>query len=102
VIVRERVYHDPCADPISQRALTLQERLLSPRLVIYSTHALVWQCLTNELIEGGSSAMLDVESERLEGAFLSRQAPDGQVVLVFVHRSHEAQGQPLSVISSPP
>lgn len=32
------------ADPIESRAWTLQERLLSPRLLTYSSHGLVWSC----------------------------------------------------------
>ncbi|KAM7208558.1 HET domain containing protein [Naviculisporaceae sp. PSN 640] len=75
VIVQERIYHVPCADPISQRAWTLQERLLSPRLLVYSTHTLVWQCQTTKFTECGSEEMLDAGSERLEDAFFHADKP---------------------------
>ncbi|KAM7210917.1 HET domain containing protein [Rhypophila decipiens] len=39
--LQERIPYNACADPINQRAWTLQERLLSQRLLIYSTHTLV-------------------------------------------------------------
>ena len=32
------------AEPITERAWTLQEHLLSPRLIIYGTMAVLWEC----------------------------------------------------------
>ncbi|KUI53007.1 hypothetical protein VP1G_10541 [Cytospora mali] len=41
----EREFHT-FTDPIDRRAWTLQERLLCPRLLIYSSHGLIWSCRT--------------------------------------------------------
>lgn len=38
-----RTEHD-FTDPIDRRAWTLQERLLSPRLLTYSSHGVIWSC----------------------------------------------------------
>jgi hypothetical protein len=46
VTVRGDIYIHNVSDPICKRAWTLQESLLSPRLLIYSTTQLLWRCRT--------------------------------------------------------
>lgn len=45
---------DASKEPINKRAWTLQERLLSPRNLIYGSTQLVWQCNTAQYGDGGS------------------------------------------------
>ena len=45
--------YDPLEDPISTRAWTMEERLLSPRRLIYSKNHVRWLCETTELTNGG-------------------------------------------------
>jgi hypothetical protein len=49
---------NPWKDPLNQRAWALQERLLSPRLLIYSSGKLSWQCQTKVAPHGIGSARL--------------------------------------------
>jgi hypothetical protein len=49
-------------EPIDKRAWTLQERLLSPRLVKYGTHAISWECRTATLSE--FDATVKTESQK--------------------------------------
>jgi hypothetical protein len=44
VFVRLEGWYDDGNEPINERAWTLQERLLSPRLLIYASHTLQYQC----------------------------------------------------------
>ncbi|KAF9468732.1 heterokaryon incompatibility protein-domain-containing protein [Collybia nuda] len=48
------VQYDPSLDPVSARAWTLEERLLSPRRLIYTSTHLRYLCDTTELSDGGS------------------------------------------------
>jgi hypothetical protein len=50
--------YNPIYDPLNQRAWALQERLLSPRLLIYSVGKLSWQCQTKAAPTGIGSARL--------------------------------------------
>lgn len=50
------VQYDPSLDPASARAWTLEERLLSPRRLIYTSTHLRYLCETAELADGGSAA----------------------------------------------
>ncbi len=45
--------YDPLGDPVNQRAWTLEERLLSPRRLVYSQNHVRWLCETIELTNGG-------------------------------------------------
>jgi hypothetical protein len=38
--------YDDKREPINSRAWTFQEELISPRLLIYASHTLQWQCHT--------------------------------------------------------
>ena len=49
----EWTLYDPLEDPINDRAWTLEERLLSPRRLIYSKNHLRWLCETTEITNGG-------------------------------------------------
>lgn len=44
--VQEHMMYDDKSEPINTRAWTFQEQLLSPRLLIYASHTLQWQCRT--------------------------------------------------------
>jgi len=52
--IREHVMYDDKHEPINDRAWTFQEQLLSPRLLIYASHTLQWQCRTLTCNMGGS------------------------------------------------
>lgn len=45
--------YDPLGDPVNHRAWTLEERLLSPRRLVYSKNHVRWLCETTELTNGG-------------------------------------------------
>lgn len=45
---------DQRADPLNQRSWALQERILSKRLLIYSSEQLLWKCLEKQYHEDGS------------------------------------------------
>ena len=51
----EWTLYDPLEDPVNDRAWTLEERLLSPRRLIYSKNHLRWLCETIELTNGGDT-----------------------------------------------
>ncbi|KAK4445689.1 HET-domain-containing protein, partial [Podospora aff. communis PSN243] len=61
--------------PINRRAWTLQERLLSPRLVNYGTRGLSWQCQTSLRAHGGMGRFVRDESRRLDSAFFLPDRP---------------------------
>jgi hypothetical protein len=44
VSLRPEGWYDAESEPVNSRAWTLEERLLSPRLLIYATHTLQYQC----------------------------------------------------------
>ena len=54
VHIQEHIMYDDKREPINERAWTLQEQLLSPRLLIYASHTLQWQCRTLKCNLGGS------------------------------------------------
>ena len=45
--------YDPLEDPVNHRAWTLEERLLSPRRLVYSHNHVRWLCESIELTNGG-------------------------------------------------
>ncbi|KAI1388268.1 heterokaryon incompatibility protein-domain-containing protein [Hypoxylon trugodes] len=47
-------YNQPLNDPINLRAWTLQEALLSHRILYFSSEQIVWSCATDTLADGGS------------------------------------------------
>ncbi|KAH8665082.1 heterokaryon incompatibility protein-domain-containing protein [Tricladium varicosporioides] len=49
---------DPMREPLNRRAWALQERLLSPRLLVYSSGTVSWQCQTKVQPAGIGSARL--------------------------------------------
>jgi hypothetical protein len=57
VLIRLEGWYDDGNEPINVRAWTLQERLLSPRLLIYASHTLQYQC-NQETINLGDSINL--------------------------------------------
>lgn len=52
--IQEHMMYDDKSEPINARAWTFQEQLLSPRLLIYASHTLQWQCRTLTCNLGGS------------------------------------------------
>jgi len=52
--IREHSMYDDIRYPINTRAWTFQEEILSPRLLIYASHTLQWQCRTITCNLGGS------------------------------------------------
>lgn len=53
IFFREESLYHSMWEPISRRAWTLQERLLSPRALIYGSR-LLWQCHTAQYSDGGT------------------------------------------------
>ncbi len=95
VVLQEQFRVDAFSEPINGRGWTLQERLLSPRLLIYGTHELGWQCQTEELTRGGTDKSFDAGSERLEEAFFHPErelSPENfwmswiDIVIDYTHR----------------
>ncbi|OCL10927.1 HET-domain-containing protein [Glonium stellatum] len=54
VSLRLEGWYDDESEPVNTRAWTLQERLLSPRLLIYATHTLQYQCQQHTVNLGDS------------------------------------------------
>ncbi|KAH8789543.1 hypothetical protein F5882DRAFT_493962 [Hyaloscypha sp. PMI_1271] len=54
VYLRAEELYDDEEEPINSRAWTLQEQLLSPRLLIYATHTLQYQCREHTVNLGNS------------------------------------------------
>jgi Heterokaryon incompatibility protein (HET) len=46
ISMQEHEQYDDSREPANERAWTLQEQLLSPRLLIYASHTLQWHCRT--------------------------------------------------------
>ncbi|CAD6578934.1 MAG: hypothetical protein ASARMPRED_008897 [Alectoria sarmentosa] len=44
--IQEHIMYNDMREPISARAWAFQEQLISPRLLIYASHTLQWQCRT--------------------------------------------------------
>jgi hypothetical protein len=75
VVVGEHKMYDAQKEPINQRAWTLQERLLSRRVVIYGTHQLLWQCQHNQQMAGGANGWYGVGTQRLDPSFFNPGMP---------------------------
>lgn len=69
VLVEEAFHHDPFHEPINRRGWCLQERLLSPRVLMFGTHELLWQCQHGQRIAGGTQRTFLPGSERLDPVF---------------------------------
>jgi len=54
ISIQEHEQYDDLKEPVNKRARTLQEQLLSPRLLIYASHTLQWQCSTTTCNLGDS------------------------------------------------
>ena len=54
VHIQEHLMYDDKKEPVNARAWTFQEELISPRLLIYASHTLQWQCRTLTCNLGGS------------------------------------------------
>lgn len=75
------VNSDITQEPIMKRAWTLQEQLLSPRLIVYCAESLVWECQTGKFplhsldihMASGSSARQE-NLVRLRNAFFSLES----------------------------
>lgn len=63
----EWILYDPLEDPVNDRAWTLEERLLSPRRLIYSQHHLRWLCETVEATNGGDPEERKFASQERRG-----------------------------------
>ena len=54
VHIQDHIIYNDMREPINARAWTFQEEFLSPRLLIYASHTLQWQCRTLTCNLGGS------------------------------------------------
>ena len=52
--IKEHENYNDLQEPLNTRAWTFQEQMLSPRLLIYASHTLQWQCRTITCNLGGS------------------------------------------------
>lgn len=64
-------YHNPQEEPINERAWTLQEYLLSPRILIYGSWQLRWVCRTEQGSNGGPSGVYHQSLEKLAAKLYS-------------------------------
>ena len=53
-------------EPLNRKAWSLQEIWLAPRMLIYSSNQLQWQCLTASLADGGNETCSEFHERRLE------------------------------------
>ncbi|KAK3362568.1 heterokaryon incompatibility protein-domain-containing protein [Lasiosphaeria hispida] len=56
--LRSEARYDAMKEPINQRAWTLQEHLLPPRLLIYDSYRLRWECQGKQASDGGAPNLL--------------------------------------------
>ena len=56
--VRTEVTYQPQREPINARGWTLQEHLLPPRILVYDTYRLRWECQSTILSDGGAPNLL--------------------------------------------
>ncbi|KAF2623385.1 HET-domain-containing protein, partial [Macroventuria anomochaeta] len=66
LIERVERTRDPANDPINLRAWTLQEHILAPRMLVYSTEELWWQCESSVTHSKGQEEDLYYFSSKLE------------------------------------
>jgi hypothetical protein len=69
-------------EPINKRAWTLQESWLSPRLLIYGSGPLKWQCLSKSITHGDESPRIDSFESDFRGRskfFTSRDLAQGDI-----------------------
>lgn len=74
VILTEDHYYDARLEPINSRAWTYQERILAPRLLIYGTSHMRWQCQETDVSYGGLARTYYPGSERLNDMFFASEA----------------------------
>lgn len=69
-------------DPLNKRGWTLQEWLLSPRLLVFSKHDMIWHCQTEERKTVTKSCILYNEQSARESLFYRRypRGPEGSPV----------------------
>ena len=88
VSLRPEGWYDDKSEPVNTRAWTLQERLLSPRLLIYATHTLQYQC-QKETVNLGNSTHIPsgLGSWRLPSPFVDPCSGDLAVTLDVTQKS---------------
>ncbi|KAF2106664.1 heterokaryon incompatibility protein-domain-containing protein [Lophiotrema nucula] len=67
-------YTESTEEPLYRRGWALQERILSPRILICNRDQLVWECQTHSFTESGTR-MSSIGAMRLDHAFLSQVTP---------------------------
>ena len=55
VSLRESTLYSTIIEPLNRRAWALQERVLSPRVLIYGCWQMYWQCQSQQSCDGGST-----------------------------------------------
>lgn len=79
VIVQEETCYHAYGEPANKRAWCLQESMLSPRLVIFGTHELLWQCRERDCeqptVAGGGGRVCIQGLERLPPTFFDPAKP---------------------------
>lgn len=79
-------------DPINARAWTLQESLISPRLLEYGSQQLRWKCKSRRYFDGGQAPQIIKHQDAAENSFLpvtKTSDPDVYKKLVKRTVSHE-------------
>jgi len=90
ILIREEAPYHSTWEPTSRRAWTLQERILSPRNLIYGSK-LIWQCNTTQHSDGGvedwSFDILGAGHRKFSsGAFKSTNPPPNPEIDFFTLR----------------
>lgn len=78
LILQPEYRFHPMSQPVNKRAWTLEERLLSPRLLIYGTSTIVWQCQSGQWEFENRQSDFDVANVRLPAAFFRDSFTDGR------------------------
>lgn len=73
ITIEEEIPYRPFLEPINARAWTLQERLLSSRVLIYGTWHMRWECQSAKIHAGGAQERAEYSdgAKRLHHAFFS-------------------------------
>jgi hypothetical protein len=67
VCLHRQSWHRVDREPLNQRAWTLQERMLSPRVLSFGSRQLMWECQTARYTDGGDpQSVYDTGTNRLE------------------------------------
>jgi hypothetical protein len=94
VHIRTPLEHDPSLLPLFRRGWIFQERLLSPRVLHFTEHELIWECMQDYTCECGQFGLrLSWPSSKIRWDPLSNQAQEKRGLPESLHMWHNTVSQ---------